>query len=162
MNRRQTITPRQWLIADERTGSELWRSIRRLPRGSGILVLHHDLPKRERARLVATLRRLARGRGLVVADERAGESARVHNLPELRRALLHRIPMIFLSPLHRTISHPDWAPIARMRAAALARLGHRCLLALGGMNEKRFRRFERLGFHGWAGIDAWLGSGLRT
>lgn len=156
MNRRQTSVPRQWLIADERTGNALWRAARQLPRGSGILVLYDDLPKRERARLVARLRRLARGRGLVIADERAGECARVHNLPELRRVLLQRIPMIFLSPLHWTRSHPDWVPIARMRAAALARLGGRRLMALGGMNEKRFRRVERLGFHGWAGIDAWV------
>jgi thiamine-phosphate pyrophosphorylase len=41
-----------------------------------------------------------------------------------------------------------------MRAAALARLGGRNLLALGGMNARRFRRIERLGFYGWAAIDA--------
>jgi thiamine-phosphate pyrophosphorylase len=41
-----------------------------------------------------------------------------------------------------------------MRAAALARLAGRKLVALGGMDERRFRRVERLGFVGWAGISA--------
>jgi len=43
-----------------------------------------------------------------------------------------------------------------MRAAALIRLAPVPVIALGGMNEAGFRRIERLGFQGWAGIDAWL------
>lgn len=163
MKRRQTRdprTPRRWLVADERMGAELWNAVRKLPRGSGVLVLFPDLPKRERARLVARLRRLARARGLVLADESAGEAARVHDLSELTRALYRRVPMILLSPLNPTRSHPEWRPIGRMRAGALARLAGRRLLALGGMNETKFRRIERLGFHGWAGIDAWLDDAL--
>jgi thiamine-phosphate pyrophosphorylase len=30
------------------------------------------------------------------------------------------------------------------------------VIALGGMDEHRFRRVQKLGFAGWAGIDAWL------
>jgi thiamine-phosphate pyrophosphorylase len=41
-----------------------------------------------------------------------------------------------------------------MRAAALARLGGRSLLALGGMDARKFARIGRLGFRGWAGISA--------
>ncbi|MGI8706101.1 MAG: thiamine phosphate synthase [Sphingomicrobium sp.] len=159
MKRRQTKDPRtarRWLVADERMGVELWNAVRKLPRGSGVLVLYPDLPKGERAKLVARLRHIARVRGLVLADESAGEAVRVHNLPELRRALYRRVPMILLSPLNSTRSHPEWRPIGRMRAAALARLSGRRLLALGGMNERKFRRIECLGFQGWAGIDAWL------
>lgn len=154
MKRRQTSTPRQWLIADERLGAELWRAVRKLPRGSGVLVLYPNLPKAERARLIARLRRLARSRGLILADESAGDAVRVHNLAELRRALHRRIPMILLSPINPTRSHPGWKPIGRMEAAALARLSGRRLFALGGMTEVEFRHVERLGFQGWAGIDA--------
>lgn len=87
-------------------------------------------------------------------DEAGGAAVRVHNIRELRRALLARTPLILLSPIYPTRSHPDWAALQRMRAAALARLGGRRLIALGGMDERNFRRVERLGFQGWAGISA--------
>jgi thiamine-phosphate pyrophosphorylase len=100
------------------------------------------------------LRRVARTRALTIVDEAGGTATRVHNLRELRRALLARTPMILLSPLFQTESHRDWRPLLRMRAAALAQLAGRRLVALGGMNAKRFSRIERLGFQGWAGISA--------
>ena len=156
MDRRQTGLQRQWLIADHKVDDRLWSLLRKLPRGSGVLVLYRDMRKGERARLLSRLRRLARERGLTIADEAGGEAVRVHNLPELRRALHRRVPMILLSPLRPTSSHPGWRPIARMRAAAYARLARRQLVALGGMNEREFRRIGRLGFRGWAGIDVWL------
>jgi thiamine-phosphate pyrophosphorylase len=43
-----------------------------------------------------------------------------------------------------------------MRAAALVRLAGPTAIALGGMDERRFRGVRALGFQGWAGIDAWL------
>jgi thiamine-phosphate pyrophosphorylase len=43
-----------------------------------------------------------------------------------------------------------------MRAAALARLAGRPLLALGGMDARRYAVVRRLGFDGWAAIDAWV------
>lgn len=146
--------PRQWMIADDRMGDRLWHAVRKLPPGSGILVIYRDLSKNRRAKLLSRLRTIARARNLVIVDENARDATRVHNLPELRRALQQRIPMILLSPLDRTCSHPEWEPIKRMRAAALARLGKRRLFALGGMDETKFRRIERLGFQGWAGIDS--------
>jgi thiamine-phosphate pyrophosphorylase len=114
------------------------------------------LPKGERAALLSKLRRIARRRGLLIADEVAGASARVHDLAELRRASLRRTRMLFLSPMFATRSHPGWKPLPRMKAAAMISLAPMPVLALGGMNERRFRRVERLGFQGWAGIDAWI------
>jgi thiamine-phosphate pyrophosphorylase len=99
---------------------------------------------------------MARLRRLTIAIEERRQAARVHNLRELRSALLARTPMILLSPIYPTGSHPEWRPLPRMRAAAMTRLSGRRLLALGGMDERRFRRVERLGFVGWAGISAWL------
>jgi thiamine-phosphate pyrophosphorylase len=156
MKRRQTNLPRQWLVADGRLGEHLWRALRSLPRGSGVLVLYRNLPKRERARLMAKLRMVARTRGLVIIDEGARKAARVHDLRELRKAGLRRTPLLFLSPLFPTRSHPDWRPMSRIKAAALLRHSTVPVVALGGMDSKRFSRIRRLGFQGWAGIDAWI------
>lgn len=100
------------------------------------------------------LRHIARSRGLVIAALAPKTAVRVHSLEELRLTLLRRTPLVILSPLYPTHSHPDWEPFTRMRAAALARLANRKLTALGGMNERRFRRIQRLGFVAWAGISA--------
>ena len=153
MSSRQTrhrqARPRQWLIVADRPDDELWRSIRRVPPGTGILLLAR-LSARERRRL----RHLARSRRLEITEEVKGDAARVHDARELRRALLKRTPMIFLSPVHPTSSHPDWQPVPPMRAAALARLGNRNLFALGGMDQRRYAKIAQLGFTGWAGISA--------
>ena len=154
MNRRQSV-PREWLVADRRLGERLWHAIERLPRGSGVLLLYRHLPKGERARLVARIKKVARRRGLKVADEAAGEAVRVHDIREVRRAGAARIPLLFLSPLFPTRSHPEWRPLPRLRAAGMARLARVPVIALGGMDSAKFRRLRRLGFHGWAGIDAW-------
>jgi hypothetical protein len=148
MTRRQT-KPEQWLIAQPPLGKKLAQALRKLPRGRGVLVLGELRPEERRY-----LRQLARWRGLTVATEEPRNAARVHNLTELRQALFKRTPLILLSPLYPTPSHPDWQPLRRMRAAALARLAKRRLAALGGMNEQRFRRIQRLGFVAWAGISA--------
>lgn len=144
MRRRQT-SPRQWLIvrgAEDRDGLA---AALRLPPGGGVLLLK-QLPTRQMRRL--------RQRGLVVVREQPRAALRVHDVRELRRALLARTPLIFLSPLYPTASHPDWAPMPRMRAAALARLAGCNLLALGGMDARKFAQVRRLGFQGWAGISA--------
>jgi thiamine-phosphate pyrophosphorylase len=156
MKARQSSIPRRWLVADERLGDGLWPSLRKLPRGSGVLVLYRDLPRRERARLVAKIRHVAGSRGLTLVDEAERKTGRVHDLRELRRASLARLPLIFLSPMFATASHPKWAPMPKMRAATLVRLAPMPVIALGGMDAQRFRRLQRVGFHGWAGIDAWL------
>jgi thiamine-phosphate pyrophosphorylase len=145
MRRRQTI-PSQWLIVTDRL---FWRAAKRLPRGSGILLL--DLLP---ASAMRRLRLLAAQRDLTIVIEGPGSAARVHNSRELRSAMLRRTPLILLSPLYPTQSHPDWQPLPLMRAAALARLGGRKLLALGGMDAHKFARIRNLGFEGWAGISA--------
>lgn len=137
---------RQWFIVD---ASVDWPLVRRLPAETGILVLAEVNPAD--ARKLRAIRRRRRSRVVIEAPRTA---ARVHDIRELRRALLARTPLILLSPIHPTASHPAWRPLPRMRAAALARLAGRRLVALGGMDSARFRRIERLGFQAWAGISA--------
>ena len=142
------MRPRQttaWFIVDCPADAAVLSIVRRLPRGTGVLVL--------RGFRSAALFRLARTRGLNLAEERR-DAERVHDLAELRRVLLRRTPLILLSPLHPTSTHPYWVPVPRMRAAAYARLANRRLVALGGMDAARFRRLAPLGFQGWAGISA--------
>jgi thiamine-phosphate pyrophosphorylase len=146
MNRHQTV-PERWLIADARMGEDLWHAIRRLPRGSGVLLLR-ELTRTEHRRL----RQLGGLRCLRVVTEPC--ATRVHNMRELRQSLLKRVPLILISPIHKTQSHPDWPPLSRMRAATLARLTDRRAIALGGMNQQRYAKIAALGFIGWAGIDA--------
>ncbi|HLO21532.1 MAG TPA: thiamine phosphate synthase [Sphingomicrobium sp.] len=145
MRRRQTI-PYQWLILARPSD---WNLAERLPLGSGILLLTPLSIS-----VVRGLRLLARERKLEIVIEGPRSARRVHNVRELRAAMLQRTPLILLSPLYPTTSHPDWQPLPRMRAAALARLGGRTLLALGGMDARRFARIRKLGFRGWAGITA--------
>jgi thiamine-phosphate pyrophosphorylase len=147
MQGRQSL-PEQWLITDPRISESLLMLIRRLPRGSGIVL-------RQGAHLSPQLRLIARSRGLTMINEERGEAGRVHNPAEIRRARLRGTRLLLLSPMFATRSHPDWAPIPRMRAAALVRLAGKPLLALGGMNATRYAKVGGLGFDGWAAIDAW-------
>lgn len=148
MTRRQTA-PQQWLILDRSPGERQWARLRRLPRGTGILLLvRPGATERRRLRSLANLRELS----IAVEGPRA---MRVHNVRELRQALLRRMPLILLSPIYPTRSHLDWQPLPRMRAASLARLAGRQLVALGGMDRQRYAKIAPLGFTGWAGISAW-------
>lgn len=148
MTRRQ-IMPAQWLVVDARAGRELISTIQQIPFGSGVLLLR-KLGSKDFRRV----RNLARLRGLIIVEEQAGEAARIHDMRELRKALQKRNPFLFVSPIHRTESHPNWQPLPRMRAATLARLGKRKVIALGGMNKTCFDRIRPLGFTSWAGISA--------
>lgn len=148
MSRRQT-SPDRWLLITEADAPRASRLANSLPRGTGLLLLTklapHDMRRLGR---IAVVRRLS------VLEEKRGIAARVHNARELRLALSAGTPLILLSPMFHTATHPDWAPLPRMRAAALARLGGRRLVALGGMNEGRYAKISQLGFSGWAGVSA--------
>jgi thiamine-phosphate pyrophosphorylase len=153
MRRRQPAAT-AWLMTDVRNGRDPQAQLSRLPRGHGVVFRHHELAAVERRDLLRKARRLAAARALVLIDDAEGRVARVHSARELRRALLRKPELLFLSPMFQTRTHPDWTPLPRMRAAALARLAGRRGLALGGMNRRRFAHIRALGFTGWGGIDA--------
>ncbi len=174
MHRRHPVlpvaVPRLWLMTDERMGEGLWRAVRRLPRGGGIVFRHYATPSAERQRLFARLLRVARARGLVLV--RAGDVAMrgemgahkargaglvtwpVHDAREARVARRLGADVAFVSPVFATRSHPGTAVLGAARAGALARGLPMARIALGGMDAQRFRRLR--GFDGWAAIDAWL------
>jgi thiamine-phosphate pyrophosphorylase len=145
MPTRQTV-PQQWLIVDR---VAIWPAVRKIPRGSGVLLLKPlDLSGRR------WMQSLARARKLAVVIEQTRTAARIHNQRELTQAMLRRPRLVLVSPIFETASHPDWPPLPRMRAAAFARLTRRKAIALGGMNRQRYAKIAPLGFIGWAGISA--------
>ena len=163
--------PTIWLMTDERLGEALWPAIMALPRGAGIVFRHHATDPAMRRTLFARIRKVAGRRGLVLiragATRLPGEqgvhnrigpglrSAAVHSLAEGIAARRRGVDVVFVSPLFATRSHPGAAALGPLRAATIARQVGLPAIALGGVNAQRFRRLKVLGFHGWAGIDAW-------
>jgi thiamine-phosphate pyrophosphorylase len=175
MHRRQPPIPRLWLMTDSRMGDALWDALGRLPRGSGVVFRHYDLPLAERRRLFARVAQIARRRGLVLL--RAGDvplgrgedgvhghgrmrrpgvrTRSAHSRAEAIAAIRAGADVVFVSPLFATRSHPGAPGLGRVGAALMIRGLDLRAVALGGVNARRARGLDRLGFYGWAGIDAW-------
>ncbi len=175
MRSRQPL-PRLWLMTDERMGEALWDALARLPRGGGVIFRHYAAA--DRRSLFARVRKIARRRGLLLvlagtpreaaawrADGAHGRSRHVRTVrPLLRTAPAHdareltkaRAHAVLLSPVFETRSHRGARMLGPMRFANLARLSEARVIALGGMDARRFRHLARLGAYGWAGIDAFL------
>jgi thiamine-phosphate pyrophosphorylase len=165
-------------MTDERIGDELWTALRRLPPGSGVVFRHYETPVRERRMLFRRVMRIARARGLVVvrAGERAGfgedgvhgrargsglRTAPAHDRGEAVSAVRRRADVLFVSPVFATRSHPGGKVLGARKARRVAQGLPVTVIALGGMNARRFRKLP--GFDGWAAIDAWgsRGSGAK-
>lgn len=170
MQRRHPV-PTRWLFTDERMGEGLWRALERLPRGGGVVFRHYATPPCERRRLFAQVRRVARRRGLVLVRAGAvamtgeqGVHARrgrglvtwpAHDRVEALCGVRSGAAVVFVSPVFPTRSHPGARARGPLRAALAGRGLGVSVIALGGMDERRFRRVRGLGFDGFAAIDAW-------
>jgi thiamine-phosphate pyrophosphorylase len=83
------------------------------------------------------------------------QSYSVHNIVELRRAKSSGADMVLISPVYKTRSHADARPLGPMAFLRLARLAAPIpVIALGGMNAQKTRRYGGRIIHGWAAIDA--------
>lgn len=158
--------PTVWLMTDER--ADLFAAVRRLPMGAGVVFRHYATPASERRRLWLRLRRAGRAKRLVLVRAGAeplpgemGVHARrgrgvvtwpAHDRLEAR-AGAKAGAVLFVSPVFPTRSHPGMPALGPARAARIGR-GLGMLVALGGMNARRFARARRAGFTGWAAIDA--------
>lgn len=156
-------------MTDERMGDRLWHALFRLPPGSGVVFRHYSLGPAERRALFRRVRRVSRARRLVLSvarPERLGLGDGVHGLAkggtltwpahDRRQAVAgaHLGATLFVSPVFPTRSHPGTRSLGSARAAAMARGLKVPVVALGGMTPARFRRVRKLGFDGWAAIDA--------
>jgi thiamine-phosphate pyrophosphorylase len=172
-------------MTDERMGDELWAAIDRLPPDeAGIVFRHYATRPTDRAVLARKIASICWDRGFTLAIAADVELARalgadlvhnpavptelpfsrsVHSLEEAEAAHAEGASLVFISPVHSTRSHPGGRPLGVRRASRIARAAGVPAIALGGMDANKFQALERYGFHGWAGIDAWLkNSRLRT
>ncbi|QIG81714.1 thiamine phosphate synthase [Sphingosinithalassobacter tenebrarum] len=162
-------------------GDSLWQALERLPRGSGVVFRHYDVPPAARRRLFARVAAVARRRRLLLivagparmgrkADGVHGDLPRrrqgirtvaVHDRREAVAAMRAGADAVFVSPVFPTRSHPGAAALGRVRTGLLIRDMPMPVIALGGMNERRARGLRALGIYRWAGIDAWRGDQKR-
>jgi thiamine-phosphate pyrophosphorylase len=168
--------PETWLFTDPRMGEALWGAIRRLPRGSGVVLRHYHAADRTAvARRAAKLARRY-GHMLVVAgDARLARAvgadgvhmpdggrpmrdvitAASHDRAGLVRAQRAGAKLVFLSPVFPTRSHPGARTLGAVRFGLTARGAGIAVAALGGMTPKRYARMLALGAEAWGAIDAW-------
>ncbi|MBX3593616.1 thiamine phosphate synthase [Sphingomonas sp.] len=170
--------PRQWLFTDPRLTVDPRVIARRLPIGTGIVMRHYDWPIDVRRQLFRDLRAIARQRRLVLVvagKERLGPGAAgrhgrhrgaltapVHSRREAMTAIRAGAKLVFASPVHATRSHPGARPLGRLGLALLIRDLPIPVVALGGMDARRWRALRPLDVHGWAGIDAWRSRARRV
>lgn len=161
------LLPQRWLMTDERMGERaLWRAVTRMAPGSGIIFRHHATPQAQRRALFVRVRRVARARGLVLVAAapplpalrhgrvRGAFSWPAHDRGEARAAERAGARVLLVSPVRTTRSHPGAEALGPVRAVRIGRGLGLPMIALGGMDERQWRRIRRLGFAGWAGIDA--------
>lgn len=162
-----------WLMTDERLGRGLFAAIDRVPAGGGVVFRHDRIA--ERAQLAAEVAERCRVRGLALAV--AGDvflaravgaqfvhrpdgptdlpfSLAVHDEREAHEANARGAAMVFVSPVFPTASHPDAPALGIERAVRLAQQCQAPAIALGAMDERRFRQLPDSVFSGWAGIGA--------
>jgi thiamine-phosphate pyrophosphorylase len=153
-------------------GDSLWGALRRLPPESGVVFRHYATPVTERRALLRRIKRLAQARKLVVvvagassirADGVHGRATThgirtwpAHTRAEAVKGLHAGANALFVSPVHVTRSHQDAVGLGSARAMRIGRGLRIPVIALGGMDETRWRRSRRFGFYGWAAIDAWI------
>ena len=183
MTKRQTASPaalpRLWLVSDARNDAVLEATLRRLPRGSGLIFRHYHLPPVARRQRFAALARIARQGGHAVALAGTAAEARrwradaVYGSPRqlargpalLRLATAHspreiaaagrvRADAVLLSPAFATRSHPGTAALGPLRFRLLAARAQLPVIALGGMTSLRAKR---LAWPRWAAIDGLCG-----
>jgi thiamine-phosphate pyrophosphorylase len=167
--------PRLWLMTDERMGDALLPAVWALPAHSGIVFRHYHTAAKARRRLFQKVRRVARARGHLLflagtareargwgADGHHGRSPRapgrpmtapVHSLREMIAARRLRADLVLVSPVFATRSHPGQKTLGRIGFFRLARTAPCPVIALGGMNRRRFRSLASFGAYGWAAID---------
>jgi 8-oxo-dGTP diphosphatase len=79
-------------------------------------------------------------------------SASCHNLDEIRQANRVGVDFILLSPVTKTLSHPDTEPLGWSRFEALADQASMPVYALGGMSNKDLSEARHHGAQGIAAI----------
>lgn len=178
---RRHALPTLWLVTDSQRLPDPLPAARQLPRGSGIILRHHDAAGR--LALARALRRVARARRLTLliagppwlAQALGGDGAHLaeasirpwrrprrgfritcaaHSLAALRRAELAGADAVLLSPVFATASHPGARTLGPVRFAGLCRQARLPVVALGGIAARTATRLAGTGLAGFAAIAA--------
>lgn len=173
--------PRLWLLTDRRNDAVLDEAVAALPFGSGVVFRHYHLDEVERWARFQALAGLCERLGHVPVLSGDAETARawgaaghygarrgrriagqlwlatVHDMAELGRANREAADAALLSPVFATRSHENAAPLGIAGCAALARRSFAPVIALGGMDGRKFSRLPR-SIYGWAAIDGLSGA----
>jgi thiamine-phosphate pyrophosphorylase len=157
-------------MTDTRMGEALWDALKRLPRDSGVVFRHYELPDRERRAMLRKVTVAAHRRGLTVLaagglvtpqgthnrkPQRGLYSRSAHSRRDIVAAERAGADFVFVSPVFATRSHPGARGLGMARFGLMIRGARVPVIALGGMNMRRGRTLRQFGIHGWAGIDAW-------
>ena len=172
--RRRHPLPKIWLMTDPRI-DDLASAIQRLPRGSGIIFRHYELPEGKRQKLFKVVKRMVTGRHmLLLADKPAvarqwgadgAHSRSLHRSQGIRTVAVHNAreaavakrlgaDLIFVSPVFATRSHPEASTLGVVGLGQIAANRRNRTIALGGMNAKRAKSLSALKLYGWAAIEA--------
>lgn len=172
--------PRLILMTDHRRLPDPLPLLRRLPRGSAVIVRHGDTARRRG--LVAALRqpcRVMRLCLLVAADDRLAATAdglhlpeamvrrgwrrrrrsmlvtaAAHSLAAVRRAAARGVDAVLIAPVFATASHPGAPTLGPLRFARMVRASPLPVYALGGIDALAARRLLCSGAAGFAAIGA--------
>ncbi len=169
--------PRLWFLTDDRLGDANLEQLRRLRRGTGVVVRQ----RLASASFLAQVKAIARARGLccVVSGSAAKHrmagthwpevtlkrphrsqprqlmTASAHSRAALVRARRCGADAVFVSPLFATRSHPGGDSLGLVRFGLLCRDSPVALIALGGITPKSLRGLQNLGVYGIAAIGGW-------
>ncbi len=160
-------------MTDPRFRERLLPSIQKLPMGSGVIFRHYDDPNR--FVIFQEIAKICRRRGLrlVLAGDQCLKNGvednyfgcpqktrkrrnaitllGAHDVHEIRRARILQADAYILSPVFSTNSHKGQRPLGLLRFRQLIRLCDKPVIALGGMNQTRFKSIQHV--HGYAAID---------
>lgn len=79
-----------------------------------------------------------------------------HNFLSVIKSQSLKPNIIFISPIFKTKSHPNIAPIGLMQLSKITRHSKIPIFALGGVNKKNFYTLKKLGTQGFGAIENFI------
>jgi thiamine-phosphate pyrophosphorylase len=184
--RRGQRLPRLWFFTDERLQGREEEIIKRLPRGTGVVLRNYQQLNRQAwAQHLVTLCRQKRLTVLIAGDARLAQrcgadgvhwpeglmkrprqrhrkngllTAAAHHPGAIQAARRSKADAVFVSPVFATRSHPGVMSLGVVRLGLLTKGQTPHIIALGGMTSVTIRQLRSNRIYGVAAIDGWIRS----